>query len=101
MALTAPYMHDGSLATLRDVVHFYDRGGLANDGLDPRVRPLALSSREIDDLVAFLTSLTGRDVGVLVADAFAAPIGDTIFYTMTASGNTLSFSVGSVLGVVS
>jgi cytochrome c peroxidase len=75
-ALTAPYMHDGSLATLADVVAFYDRGGIPNEGLDPRIRPLGLSERERRDLVAFLESLTGGDVEQLVADAFAAPIGD-------------------------
>jgi len=76
VALTAPYMHDGSLATLRDVVLFYDRGGVPNEGLDPRIHPLGLSERDVDDVVAFLESLTGSDVDALVADAFAAPIGD-------------------------
>ncbi len=76
VALTAPYMHDGSLASLPDVVAFYDRGGVPNENLDPRIRPLGLGPGEIDDLVAFLESLTG-DVRPLVEDAFAAPIGDT------------------------
>ena len=40
---TAPYMHDGSLATLEDVVDYYDRGGNANPGLDQELRPLHLS----------------------------------------------------------
>ena len=73
--LTAPYMHDGSLATLRDVVLFYDRGGVPNDVLDPLIAPLGLDDREVDDLVAFLRSLTGSNVDALVADAHAAPIG--------------------------
>jgi cytochrome c peroxidase len=76
VALTAPYMHDGSLATLRDVVDFYDRGGVPNQELDPLIRRLGLSLDEADDLVAFLLSLTGGDVATLIADAFAAPIGD-------------------------
>jgi cytochrome c peroxidase len=76
VALTAPYMHDGSLASLRDVVSFYDAGGVPNEVLDPRVRPLGLSAQEMDDLVAFLASLTGGDVDALVADAFAAPAGE-------------------------
>jgi cytochrome c peroxidase len=76
VALTAPYMHDGSLATLRDVVAFYDRGGIPNEGLDPRIRPLGLTAEEKADLVAFLESLTGADVTDLVGDAFAAPVGD-------------------------
>ena len=76
VALRAPYMHDGSLATLRDVVDFYDRGGVPNAELDPRIRPLGLTPKEAADLVAFLGALTGGDVASLVADAFAAPIGE-------------------------
>jgi cytochrome c peroxidase len=76
VALTAPYMHDGSIATLRGVVEFYRAGGVQNPGLDPRVRPLALTDADISNLVAFLESLTGPDVDTLVADAFAAPVGD-------------------------
>jgi cytochrome c peroxidase len=76
VALTAPYMHDGSLATLADVVSFYDRGGIPNETLDPLIRPLGLSAEERDDLVSFLGALTGSDVDELVSDAFAAPIGD-------------------------
>jgi cytochrome c peroxidase len=75
VALTAPYMHDGSLATLRDVLLFYDRGGIPNEVLDPLIRPLGLSDAEIADLLAFLQSLTGSNVDALVSDAHAAPIG--------------------------
>jgi cytochrome c peroxidase len=60
VARTAPYMHDGSLATLEDVVRFYDRGGTANPFLDRRLRPLGLSGEERLQLVAFLKSLTGE-----------------------------------------
>jgi cytochrome c peroxidase len=59
VALTAPYMHDGSEPTLRDVVRFYDRGGGKNPWLSGEIRPLHLSKREVDDLVAFLEALTG------------------------------------------
>ena len=76
VALTPPYMHDGSLRTLRDVLDFYNRGGVPNATLDPLIRPLGLSSREVDDLVAFLSSLTGDSVDAIVLDARAAPIGD-------------------------
>ena len=76
VALTAPYMHDGSLPTLEAVVRFYAVGGIPNDDLDPLVRPLNLSAAEIGDLVAFLEQLTGSNVAALVADAFAAPIGN-------------------------
>jgi cytochrome c peroxidase len=75
VALTAPYMHDGSLATLRDVVLFYSRGGIPNEVLDPLISPLDLSNREIDDLLTFLQALTGSNVEALVSDAHAAPIG--------------------------
>jgi cytochrome c peroxidase len=56
---TAPYMHDGSLGTLREVVEFFDRGGNATPGLDPRVVPLNLTEQDKADLVEFLESLTG------------------------------------------
>lgn len=57
---TAPYMHDGSLATLEDVVDYYDRGGNPNPYLDPDLRPLQLSAQEKKELVAFLKSLSGE-----------------------------------------
>ena len=60
VARTPPYMHDGSVPTLRAVVEFYDRGGTANPYLDARIKPLGLSPSEKTDLVAFLKSLTGR-----------------------------------------
>ena len=72
VALTPPYMHDGSLRTLTDVVRFYDRGGHRHPGLDPRIRPLGLSDGEVEDLVAFLESLTGDNVAVLIDEARGA-----------------------------
>lgn len=76
VALTAPYMHDGSLATLEAVVAFYNGGGVPNENLDPKIKPLNLDAQEQADVVAFLKSLTGSNVEALVADAFAAPVGD-------------------------
>lgn len=76
VALTAPYMHDGSLATLAEIVDFYDRGGIQNENLSPLIQPLDLTEAEKEDLVAFLNALTGRHIDRLVADAFAAEIGD-------------------------
>jgi cytochrome c peroxidase len=64
VALTAPYMHDGSLATLEDVVRFYDGGGVSNPLLDPRVQPLGLTDEEQRDLVEFLRALTGQPPAV-------------------------------------
>lgn len=55
--LRPPYMHDGSLATLEDVVEFYNRGGGKNPHLDPAVKPLDLTTDERAALVAFLKSL--------------------------------------------
>ncbi len=57
VALTGPYMHDGSLTSLEDVVEFYNRGGGANPNLDPVLAPLNLSKDEVRDLVAFLKAL--------------------------------------------
>ena len=57
--LTAPYMHNGSLGTLRQVVEFYNRGGnISNPELHPDITSLGLTSSEIDDLSLFMTSLT-------------------------------------------
>ena len=76
VGLTAPYMHNGSLRTLRQVVEFYDRGGIRNELLDPLVQPLGLSGDEMDSIVAFLNSLTGSNVDELVADALSQPVGN-------------------------
>jgi cytochrome c peroxidase len=57
---TAPYMHDGSLQTLDDVVEFYNKGGIPNRNLDSNIRPLHLSDLQKHDLVAFLKSLSGE-----------------------------------------
>ncbi len=60
--VTAPYFHDGSQATLWDVVDHYNKGdGLQNPYLDEDIRPLALSEQDIDDLVAFMASLTSPE----------------------------------------
>jgi cytochrome c peroxidase len=56
---TAPYMHDGSLATLAEVVEHYDKGGTPDPFLSPEIRPLGLSEREKADLAAFLRTLSG------------------------------------------
>jgi len=57
---TAPYMHDGSLMSLHEVIEYYDTGGAKNPSLDPKLRTLHLSPMEKADLAAFLDSLTGR-----------------------------------------
>jgi cytochrome c peroxidase len=59
IARTAPYMHDGSLVTLEDVVEFYDAGGRTNPRIDPEIHPLHLTVNEKRVLVVFLQSLSG------------------------------------------
>jgi cytochrome c peroxidase len=76
IALTAPYMHNGSISTLEGIVRFYNQGGANNENLDKLISPLHLTDVEINDLVGFLKSLTGSNVNQLVSDAFAAPIGE-------------------------
>ena len=57
---TAPYMHDGSIATLEDVIEFYDRGGKPNPYLDPELRTLNRTAAEKRALLAFLRALSGE-----------------------------------------
>jgi cytochrome c peroxidase len=60
--VTGPYFHDGSQETLWDVIDHYNKGdGLQNPYLDEDIQPLALTEADIDDLVAFLASLTSAD----------------------------------------
>ena len=62
---SAPYMHNGQLETLRDVVEFYNAGGGSNEFAEtktPLVEPLGLSESEIEDLVAFLDSMSGEEI---------------------------------------
>jgi cytochrome c peroxidase len=77
VALTEPYMHNGSLSSLYQVVEFYNQGGFDNKTISPLIKPLNLSPAEVADIVAFLLSLTGVNVEELVLDAFTATIGDT------------------------
>jgi cytochrome c peroxidase len=60
IARMAPYMHDGSLKTLEEVVEHYDKGGVKNQWLHQDIRPLKLSKQEKTDLVAFLHALNGE-----------------------------------------
>lgn len=60
VAHSGPYMHDGSLKTLEEVVEHYDKGGIKNQWLHQDVRPLKLSKQDKTDLVAFLHALNGE-----------------------------------------
>jgi cytochrome c peroxidase len=66
---TAPYMHDGSLATLEEVIEYYDRGGNQNRDLDPEIRRLLLTTTEKKSLIAFLHSLNGTSLDTRAQNA--------------------------------
>lgn len=77
VATTAPYMHRGQFATLHDVVRFYSTRAGARTSPPTRetiLHPLGLSDAEIDDLVAFLESLTGDEIDPTLARAPASPL---------------------------
>ena len=63
LLVTEPYFHDGSAATLWDVVAHFNRGGVRNPYLDPAIVPLDLSKADEDDLVAFLATLNSPEYG--------------------------------------
>lgn len=73
VAVTAPYMHDGSVKTLRDAVVHYNNGGVTNEGdpvndfLSGGIRPLNLEDDQVDDLVAFMEALTSPQFAELAA----------------------------------
>lgn len=72
IGITAPYMHDGSLRTLEEVVEFYNKGGDENPYKDQLIKPLGLAESEKKSLVAFLKSLTGSNVINLEHEARSA-----------------------------
>ena len=72
IGITGPYMHDGSMQTLWDVIDHYNKGGEPNLYLDGGIEPLALSDAEVGELVAFLFTLTDRRF----ADANASAIAE-------------------------
>jgi len=84
IALTAPYMHDGSMSDLESVISYYNKGGFLDNGSgfpnvtqSPLIKPLGLSEVESSDLLAFLNTLTGDNIEEVISDAFATPVGDT------------------------
>lgn len=89
---TAPYMHDGSLATLEEVIAYYDRGGEPNAWLDEKMKPLELGDQERQDLQAFLESLTGtvpaftKRIPRLPPDVPSAPAGGLASSGQAATG---------------
>ncbi len=65
---TAPYFHDGSAATLEEVVQHYNKGGEVKTNLDPNIRPLGLTDQEVADLVAFMEALTSPFIEVALPE---------------------------------
>lgn len=94
IAVTAPYMHDGSLATLRDVVDHYNNGGVTNpedpvnDFLSGGIRPLDLTEQQKDDLVAFMESLTSPSFAAIQAARAVADPGACAAPSTTLAQNT-------------
>jgi cytochrome c peroxidase len=70
IGITQPYMHDGSMQTLWDTVDHYNKGGEVNAFLDGGIEALALTEPEIDDLVAFMFTLTDRRFAAQNEDQF-------------------------------
>jgi cytochrome c peroxidase len=66
VARRAPYMHDGSIATLTAVIDLYDKGGIDRPSRSEDIKPLHLTAREKTDLVAFLRTLTGAPEPITV-----------------------------------
>ena len=69
-------MHDGAFTNLKQVMEFYNKGGVPNELLSPLIQPLDLTDEEIEQVISFMHTLTGDNVQTLVADAFTVPIGD-------------------------
>ena len=82
VAITGPYMHNGTRGSLKEVVQFYNQGGIKqigkmkNENVSPLMFPLGLSEKEVNQVVEFLKTLTGSNVNELILDAKAAPIGE-------------------------
>jgi cytochrome c peroxidase len=74
IAATGPYMHDGSLATLWDVMDHYNKGGVANPFLDGGMQRLGLTENEIEDMVHFLESLTGKKLEAFAKSEIAKQV---------------------------
>jgi len=65
---TAPYMHDGSEKTLKEVIEFYNRGGDVDENKSPFITPLKLSDQEVNDLVEFMKALEGEPIEVAIPE---------------------------------
>ncbi len=77
VALTAPYMHDGSLPDLASVLRYYNEGAVPHADLDPLLQPLGLTTSQLQDLESFLLALTGDNIARLAEDGRSVEIGDS------------------------
>ena len=75
VANTEPYMHDGGLKTLEEVVEHYDKGGHPNPALDKDIHPLKLTAREKADVVEFMKALSGEPIQVALPSLPPGPDG--------------------------
>ena len=66
LALTAPYMHDGSMPSLHEVLEYYIQGGFGGPNQTPQIQPITLDEQEKRQLLAFLDSLTSPHIAALV-----------------------------------
>lgn len=66
ISLTAPYFHDGEAKTLNDVIVVYEKGGVVTTNIDPNIKPLKLSKQDKEDLLAFLSVLTGTTPSITI-----------------------------------
>ncbi len=69
-------MHNGVFSDLDEVINFYDKGGFENELLSPMIKKLNLTNDEKINLKAFLESLVGENINILIADALSTPVGD-------------------------
>ncbi|MBF0274047.1 MAG: cytochrome-c peroxidase [Nitrospinae bacterium] len=65
---TKPYMHNGSLSTLEEVIEFYNKGGEDREGIDPEMKELNLTKKEKKELLSFLKSLSGKSFEVVIPE---------------------------------
>ena len=72
LLVTQPYFHDGSQATLWDTIDHYNKGGVQNPFLDGGIVPLGLPNPKIDDLVAFLATLTSPEYAAAAQEEYQA-----------------------------
>ena len=76
VSLTAPYMHDGHLATLESVLKNYNSGGIHSANQDPKIRTLNLSDQDISDIIEFLKTLTDYSFVTDKAQRYTNPWGN-------------------------